>query len=145
MRNLIRALVSIPVLALSACGGGGTDDSSALANSAGVGREVVLDYGDIVDLGKLSLEFTAVEDSRCSVGSAAVCVWEGNAQVFITATEGQASQILTLNTSLKFPPSAMFAGHVIELRQLDPQPTHTDIGRPNLEDYSATLFVDGVP
>lgn len=62
----------------------------------------------------------------------------------MTATNGQASQILTLNTSLQ-PRSAIFAGHVIELRRLDPQPTFTNTPSPALEDYSATLLVDGVP
>ena len=146
MSKNLCALVLISTAALTACGGGGGDSSNALSLSAGVGEELSLGYGETSDVGPLSLEFTAVvEDYRCGLASSAVCVWEGNAQILVTATNGQSSQVLTLNTSVQFPRSAIFAGHVIELRRLDPQPTFTDIPRPALEDYVATLFVDGVP
>jgi hypothetical protein len=146
MRNFIRALALLPALAITACGGGGDGegDTKALATFPGgsinPGEQFLLGYGETAYLGPLSLEFTDVEDSRCGASSSAVCVWEGNAFILVSATNGTASQILTLNSNSKFPISAVFAGHVIELRRLDPQPRFTT--QPALEEYSATLVID---
>ena len=147
MRNLLRTVALLPVLAvlaIAACGGGGDGGPNALAAlSAGSiepGEEFLLGYGETVDAGSLSLEFTAVEDSRCGANGPGVCVWEGNAFILVSATNGTTSQVLTLNSNSKFPVSAVFAGHVIELRRLDPQPRFTT--QPALEEYNATLVID---
>jgi hypothetical protein len=141
MRNPIRVSTLACVLALAACGGGdgGDDGTLSLVASAGQGQDVVLGLDETARVGTLSLEFTEVIDSRCGVGSAAVCVWEGNAEVFVTATNGQLSQVLTLNSNSKFPISAVFAGHLIVLRRLDPQPTYTNAP---IGEYTATLSVE---
>ena len=148
MRNLIPALALLPVLAITACGGGGggdgEGDTKSLATLPGggimPGEQFLLGYGETAYLGPLALEFTAVADSRCGASSPAVCVWEGNAFILVSATNGTTSQVLTLNSNSKFPISAVFAGHVIELRRLDPQPRFTT--QPALEEYSATLVID---
>lgn len=143
MRNLIRALALLPALTLTACGGGDGGDSETLSTlgpaSANAAQEFLLGYGETADVGRLSLEFTAVEDSRCGANSSAVCAWEGNASIVVSVTNGQISQLLTLNSNSKFPTSAVFAGQVIELRRLDPQPRFTV--PPGLDEYTATLVV----
>ena len=146
MRNLIRALTLVAVLAMTACGGGGDGDGAeaggALSASIDVGDEFVLGFGETVDVGPLGLEFTGVTDERCATDGIIVCAWEGNAQVFLAATNGQTSQMLTLNTSPRYPSLVVFAGHIIELRRLDPQPrSHV---HPAPDEYTATLFVDGM-
>jgi hypothetical protein len=142
MRHFIRALVLLPALAIAACGGGGNREDLTVPQSAELGKEFLLGYGETVDVGALSLEFTKiVDDSRCPTDGIVVCVWEGNGAILVSATNGQLSQMLTLNTNPKFPTLAIFAGHVIELRRLDPQPVSHIQPRP--EDYAATLFVDG--
>lgn len=145
MRNLIRALALLPALLVAACGGGGGDDAETLSAlspaSVKAGQEFLLGYGETADVGRLSLEFTSVEDSRCGANSSAVCAWEGNASIVVSVTNGQVSQMLTLNSNSKFPTSAVFAGHLIELRRLDPQPRFTV--PPDLREYTATLVVDG--
>jgi hypothetical protein len=140
MRYLIRALALLPILALTGCGGGGGDPANTLLASETLGREFVLGYGETVDAGPLALEFVSVDDTRCGSSSPAVCAWEGNASIVVSATNGPASQMLTLNSNSRFATSAIFAGHVIELRRLDPQPRYTT--RPGLDEYTATLFVD---
>ena len=144
MRHFIRALALLPALAITACGGSGDGDTKALATPPGggikPGQQFLLGYGETAHLGQFSLEFTDVEDSRCGASSPAVCAWEGNAFILVSATNGATSQILTLNSNSQFPISAVFAGHVIELRRLDPQPRFTT--QPAQDEYIATLVFD---
>jgi hypothetical protein len=132
----------VPVLALASCGGGGEGGEAAVALSASnIGKEFVLGYGETADVGALSLEFTGVvDDSRCPTDGIVVCAWEGNGQILVGATDGQVSQVLTLNTNPKFSTFAIFRGYLIELRRLDPLPVSNVTRAP--EDYSATLLVE---
>jgi hypothetical protein len=141
MRNLIRALVLLPAFSFNGCGGGDSSGGQPLA--ADLSHEFALGFGETINLGELSLEFmTLVDDSRCGIGGPGVCVWEGNGQILVNATKGRESQALILNTNPKFPTSAQFAGYVIELRRLDPQPTFSSNGRPDADEYTATFVVD---
>jgi hypothetical protein len=137
MRNLIRILVLVPALVLTACGGG--DDS----DSAPVGEEFTLRYGDSVEVGSLTLRFAALtEESRCPINAACLAAWPGNARIQVSATDGRASEILELNTNPMFPTFVVFGGHVIEL--LDLAPNFPRAPRGPLDEYVATLIVDGV-
>lgn len=144
MRKITRSLALLPMLSMVACGGGdGGGESTLRSESASeLGRQFLLGYGETVDVGALSLEFIAVvDDSRCATDGIAVCVWEGNGRILLSATDGQLSEMLTLNTNSGFDTSVIFAGHVIELHRLDPQPVSTR--RPDADDYAATLSVTG--
>lgn len=138
MRNLILIPAFLGALTMAACGGG---EGPAPDNQpADLGQEFVLYYGESVDVGPMMLEFVAVtEDSRCAAG--VECVWAGNARIQLAATTASHSELVELNTSLG-PRSAIFAGHVIELRNLNPRPS---IASPSVtqESYKATLIVDG--
>jgi hypothetical protein len=141
MRKLLRALALLPVISLTACGGDG--ESAGTVMSATLGDEFVLGYGETVRVETLHLEFTAVvEDFRCPIGTSVMCVLAGNARILVTATNGQASQVLTLNTDTNLGNVAIFSGHVIELRDLDPWPT-SPTPPTDFRNYTATLYVDG--
>jgi hypothetical protein len=142
MRNLTRALFAMPVLALTACGGGDGSEAAPIL-SAQLGQEFILGNGESATVDSVSVEFTAVvEDSRCPLGTSVMCVWEGNARVLVTATRGPLSQVFTLNTAPSMGNLAIFAGHVIELRKLDPWPT-TPTPPTSFQNYQVTLMVDG--
>ena len=120
MRYLMRVLFLTPLLALNACGGGGDGDEDVAPLSAiELGDEFVLGYGKTAVVGVLTLDFTAIEDSRCGANSPAVCVWEGNAFILLSASDRRDTYVLTHNSNPKFPTSAYFAGHDIHLRRLE--------------------------
>ena len=136
--------VALKLLALAAaltCGACGSDDGSGSpARPQSVqGQEYVLGFGETIRIGALSLEFTTLaEDSRCPLNAA--CVWEGNARILVTATEGTETAVLALNTAAHlYPSSGTFAGYRIELRALAPYPPWSN--QP-VETYEATLFVE---
>lgn len=82
-----------------------------------VGQEVTLDGGAI------AIRFDGVaEDSRCPVD--AVCVWQGNARLVMTAAVDGAPHDLVLNTAggPEWPREAWVGGYAIELLKLDPEP-----------------------
>lgn len=142
MKTFIRAVIAMPVLALTACGGSGGSEGAPIL-SAELGQEFILGYGESATVDSLSVEFTAVvEESRCPVGTSVMCVWEGNARILVTATRGPLSQVFTLNTAPRMGSLVIFAGHVIELRKLDPWPT-TPTPPASFQNYRATLVVDG--
>ncbi|MBW4620750.1 MAG: hypothetical protein KME17_15520 [Cyanosarcina radialis HA8281-LM2] len=91
--------------------------------------------------GKLTLYFQEVlEDSRCPVGTE--CFWEGNAKILLSVSQGDKEPVeVTLNTSGKagMSQAAVAFEYLIKLDRLGPYPTA--IGKPNLEDYVATLAV----
>ena len=137
MRKLLKVLVLTSALSLPACNGG--DDS---ATPASLGQEFVIRYGETIRIDNLLLEFTSVlEESRCPVN--AICVWEGNARLVFTASQGPTTRALELNTTPPFPTTAIFEGYVIELRELQPYPGAV-ITKPLPLAYVATLFVDGL-
>ena len=141
MRSLPRLLVLLPMLMLAACGSD-EGESDALPAAVPPGQEYVLGFGESIRVAALSLEFTTLaEESRCP--ASAICVWEGNARVLITAMRGRATTVLELNTNPRFPVRASFEGYVIELRSVDPYPATP--APPRAQDYTVTLFVDVAP
>lgn len=139
MRNLIRALVLLPALALNACGGGG--DSHEQPAAVELGEEFLLGIGETIDVDSLSITFNAVtEDSRCPRNANCIALWEGNARVQLAVTNGRIAQIVELNTNSQMAHFVIFEGHFIELRGLDPLPWSPPRSP---ENYVATLFVDG--
>jgi hypothetical protein len=140
MRNLLRAIVLLPALALVACDGGGDDDQGAPA--AQLGEAFELRYGQSIDVGPITLKFIAVaEESRCPMNAMCVAAWEGNARIQLLATSGRASEIIELNTNPMFDTVVVFDEHFIELQDLAPE--FPWMPRGPLEQYSATLLVDG--
>jgi hypothetical protein len=131
-------LALLPVLTLVSCGGEG--DSNAVPASAELGHENLIGFGETIRVDNLSLEFTTLaEDSRCP--ASAMCVWEGNGRILLTATRGRTTAVLELNTSSRFPTSVVFESYYIQLRKLDPYPAVPST--PNPQTYTATVFVDG--
>lgn len=142
--TLLRVMVLTSALALTACGGGAGSEEAQIVSTQ-LGQEFVLGYGESTQVGTLSLEFTAVaEEGRCPLGTSVMCVWEGSARILVTATRGTLSEVLALNTASSFGNRVIFAGHVIELRKLDPWPT-TPAPPTQFQNYTATLVVDGQP
>lgn len=139
MRNMLLALVSLPLLALSACGGEDAVEGPEITNQPV--REFVLGIFESSTFDGLRLEFTTImEEGRCPIN--ATCVWEGNARILLSATRGRVSAPIELNTSQRFPTSAQFEGYLIELLRLDPLPTAPINGPlPLSEAYEATLRV----
>jgi hypothetical protein len=138
MRMFVRALVLIPMLSFAGCGGG--DDADAMSESAGLGSEFVLGYGETAVVGPLTLRFVAVtEESRCPINL--MCVRAGNGRIQLAAASRNHSDILDLGIP-EGPNVATFDGHVIELVQLDQVPVHPD-PPPSPASYQATLRVDG--
>lgn len=82
-----------------------------------VGQEVTLDGGSI------AVRFAGVaEDSRCPVD--AVCIWQGNARLNMSAAVDGAPHDLVLNTAggPHWPREAVADGYAIELLELHPEP-----------------------
>ena len=137
MRRLMHVSVLLPVLLLASCGGEG--DSRAYPNSE-LGREYLIGYGESIHVGALVLEFTTLaEDSRCPMNAS--CVWAGNARILVTATRGRSTTVVELNTYSGYPVRATFEGYLVELRRLQPDIPWAPRGP--LEEYTATVFVDG--
>ena len=137
-RSFKKLLFLIPAVMFAACGSD-QGDSNAIPASVPPGEEYVVGFGETIHVGKLLLEFTTLaEDSRCP--ASAICAWEGNVRVLITATRGRATTVLELNLNPRFPIRATFEGYLIELRGVEPYPP-TPAPIP-VQDYAATLFVD---
>jgi len=97
----------------------------------------VLPVGSAVMVGEVSIHFDRMtEDSRCPFG--AVCVWEGNARIELTVSDGVDTAVLGLNTNTP-PTQELFGGFTIRLDQLDPYPSARYPTRPDR--YVATLAV----
>jgi hypothetical protein len=138
IRSLRKLHFLLPTLMLAACGSD-QGESDTMPASVPPGQEYVVGFGETIHVGKLLLEFTTLaEDSRCP--ASAICVWEGNVRVLITATRGRAMTVRELNLNPRFPVRAVFEGYVIELRSVDPYPVTPAL--PPAQDYTVTLFVD---
>lgn len=138
MHHLIRALVLVAALGLAACDGG--DDPQQQAFATGLRGEFVVGYGETAHFGSLSITFDAVtEDTRCPFNASCIAFWEGNARILLSVTNGSVSDILELNTNSDFATFAVFDGHYIELRRLDPLPWMPPRAP---DEYNATLMVD---
>jgi len=138
IRSLTKLLVLLPTLTLTACGSD-EGEPDAMAAAVPLAQEFVVGFGETIRVAGLSLEFTTLaEESRCP--ASAICVWEGNARVLVTATRGRVTTVLELNSNSRFPVRAVFEGYVIELRSVDPYPATPAL--PRVQDYTVTLFVD---
>lgn len=141
VRSMKKLLVLLPAVMLAACGSddGGPDPMSATVQPA---QEYVVGFGETIRVSGLSLEFTTLaEESRCP--TSVTCVWEGNARVLITATRGNATSVLELNSNSRFPVRVVFEGYAIELRSVDPYPVAA--APPRAQDYTVTLLVGIAP
>jgi hypothetical protein len=89
MRNFLKLLILVPALLLPACNGEGegADGGAKLPARVDLGRAFEIGYGKTVLVDDIAIEFTAVvEESRCPID--AVCVWNGNARILVTANRG---------------------------------------------------------
>jgi hypothetical protein len=137
MRTSMHVLVLLPALLLASCGG---EEDSRVYPASELGREYLIGFGESIRVGPLVLEFTTLaEESRCPMNAG--CVWAGNARILVTATRGRSTTVLELNTYSGYPVRATFEGYLVELRRLQPDVPWAPRGP--LEEYTATLFVDG--
>jgi hypothetical protein len=125
MNRALAALIVAPLLAVSACAGGGrvagdeppAEARAALAapSTAPLGRSVRIDGT------ALRVSFTGVlEDGRCPAD--VLCVWQGNARVaLVIAVPDRADTALVLNTGVE-PTRAEVAGYRVHLEELLPYP-----------------------
>ena len=142
MRDLLKLLILVPVLSLPACNGEGDDGSGGQPAEANLGRAFELGYGKTVLVDDITIQFTTVvEESRCPID--AICVWNGNARILVTATRGSISRVLELGLWPQSATIAVFENHVIEFRDLHPYPASV-ITQPLPQSYVATLYVDGL-
>ena len=138
IRPLAKLIALLPVALLGACGSG-DGEPDAMTATVPPGHEYVVGFGETINVSGLLLEFTTLaEESRCP--ASAICVWEGNARILVTATRGRSTTVLELNSNPRFPTRAVFEGYVIELRSVDPYPATPSL--PRAQDYTVTLYVD---
>jgi hypothetical protein len=140
MRTIFRVAMLLPGLLLAACGG--DDEAEPAVMTASLppgGQEYLVRFGETVRVGPLSLEFTTLaEEGRCPLN--ATCVWQGNAKILVTASQGRSRSVLELNTFSGHAVSGAFEGYRIELRRLQPDIPWSPRGPPG--EYTATLFVE---
>ena len=133
-------LVSLSVLSLTSCGSPTSPRDVELDEEFQLAPSQSAAVGDT----GLTLAFERVEsDSRCGVD--VTCFWEGDAEVFVTASQpGRDTATLELHTTTSGgrQTEARYGDFVIALRGLSPQPRSTERIRP--EDYRATLRVTTV-
>jgi hypothetical protein len=136
----VKLLAPLPLLFLGGCG---SESDPAVSQpevfTAGAGEEIILGYGESVEVNHLALEFTAVaEDSRCPIEASCLAGWVGNARILVTASHGGLVGMLELNTHPDFPGQGQFAGYLVELRKLAPE-LPSRLGPP--EQYEALLSI----
>lgn len=142
MDKLLRALVLLPLLGLASCGGDGEKPLPSPVVEHGTVPQYLLGFGETIRFDGLSLEFTTLaEESRCPNNPLVQCVWEGNAQILVTARRHSNEAVLGLNTHSRFATSSDFEGLRITLVKLDPYPTDFPGTPPVVSRYVATLTV----
>ena len=130
-------ILSLSLLSLTSCG------SPTSPRDVELGEEFQLAPSQAAVVGDtgLRLVFERVDsDSRCGVD--VNCVWEGDAEVFVTASEpGRDTATLELHTTATGgrQTEARYGDFVVALKALSPQPRSTE--RIRAEDYRATLRV----
>jgi hypothetical protein len=123
----MRAAVTLILLTLVACGGGGSGDGGNPGTNyfeePPLWNEYVIGYAETINLAEgVSIEFTAVEqDTRCPTN--VQCVDEGNAQILLTTFTPRGQLGVRVNTNRALPINAVFDSYGVELRGLDPKPT----------------------
>lgn len=132
-------VASLPAVALLGLLAGQTDQQ-AQAPKRGEPFEVKAgETGRLADE-TLSVRFDRVtEDSRCPVG--VQCVWEGDAGVQLTLEKPPAAaEARVLHTSRRFGRETEYAGLVVRLVDLQPEPREGATIAP--EDYRVKLVAD---
>ena len=133
-------LLSVSVLSLTSCG------SPTSPRDVELGEEFQLAPSQTAVVGDtgLRLVFERVDsDSRCGVD--VTCVWEGDAEVVVAASQpGRDTATLELHTTTAGggQREARYGDFVVGLTALSPQPRSTE--RIRAEDYRATLRVTTV-
>ena len=92
----------------------------------------------------LEVTFSSIDDSRCPTD--VVCVWEGQADVELTAffEEDDAPTIFHLISRAGYPALAdtLLNGYHFQLLDVDPYPDHAN-SPPAAEDYTIRLLIEG--
>ncbi len=119
-------LLGIVIILLFGCASG-TDPN--------LGDEFVLKYGQSTSINdqNISITFTGVgADSRCPTG--VLCVWEGNAEIFLDIN----SESYSINTSLD-PRIIFHDDYQLELISVSPYPVYGDTI--DIEDYEIRVVL----
>lgn len=138
----MKPFMALGALALmAACGAQSdlqTDPSTSVVGDTTFFR---LPIGTTGAVGDLSIQFTAVdEDSRCPAG--VQCVWEGNAELRLTLTDGTGSVVARVNSAVE-PRVIDASGYSISYRDLSPHPVSDQPF--DSSDYAAELAVAPTP
>jgi hypothetical protein len=135
-------VASVPAVALLGLLAGQTDQQPPAPKR---GEPFEVKAGDTQRLSddKLSVRFDRVtEDSRCPVG--VQCVWEGDAVVQLTLERPPAAaEARVLHTSQRFDRETEYAGLIVRLVDLQPEPRKGETIAP--EDYRVKLLADDAP
>ena len=110
------------VVALAACGGSSGPASPLEPSVTVVGDTTFLELpvGTAAMVGAVSIHMDGVtEDSRCPYVVA--CVWEGNASIELTVSDGIDTEVLGLSTNIG-PQQQDFGGLTIRFDDLYPYP-----------------------
>ena len=131
----MRYLLLMACLAISACG-----PRFSGASRVELGQEFVLSASRAATVGGSTVRFDKVlEDSRCPMN--ARCVWEGNARVEFTISQGGKASSLILNTSERFATKQDFGDITLRLVRLDPTPMAGE----KVKQYSVVLIAEAKP
>ncbi|WP_395702144.1 hypothetical protein [Aquabacterium sp.] len=146
MRSLMISSAALAAAWLvSACGGGGSDAGGPMSGVAKASYTVTLRSGQatVIAPESLSLQLTAVTDTRCPID--VMCVWAGQAVATVQVTQaGQPAETVQIGTpapaEMKLPGDASYRGYRLSLQGLEPAP-RSGVQVP-LDQYRATVQVD---
>ncbi len=146
MRLLSPVIASLTAsVFLAACGGGSSEAAGPSTGPSKASYTVTLRSGQptVIAQESLTLQLTAVADSRCPID--AVCVWAGHAAVTVQVVQsGQPAETLQIGlpapAEMKLPGDASYRGYRLSLQGLEPAP-RASVQVP-LDQYRATVLVD---
>ena len=134
----LRLAVVAAVLSVAACSASQTTVTEPVVYSlAEAADSVQIRVGATISVEGTLISFAAlVSDSRCPMD--AICVWQGDAAVQISAQKGADTQLMQLHTTLE-PRSSTAHGYSIGLLSVSPYPSASAPSRP--DSYSVWLRI----
>ena len=134
----LRLAVAAAVLSVAACSSSQTTVTEPVVYSlAEAADSVQIRVGATISVEGTLISFTSlVSDSRCPMD--AICVWQGDAAVQISAQKGADTQLMQLHTTLE-PRNSTAHGYSIALLSVNPYPSASTPSRP--DSYSVWLRI----